>query len=183
MSGYITPTIPFRPPGPVSDVITNNGVYVKFVALSGDECSFMIEPNTTTLKDIQPILVKWLGASFPKHSAFLTNARNEIFMEFIDRPFRHAEVGDRFVVTIGLTTDMFFYDLARKDKSKVATHEDTQPYVVGNPGTSRSENDGLAEPSVTISPRTARKQWELRFNKMLTIPRIDATEGTSSERH
>ena len=76
----------------------------------------MVEPNTTTLKDLQPILVKWMGASFPKHSCNLLATTTERFIEFIDRPFRNASVGDIFTVVLDETTDTYFYDLERKER-------------------------------------------------------------------
>ena len=95
--------------------IYHSSFQVNFVTLSGDECSFMVEPNTTTLKDLQPILVKWMGASFPKHSCSLLATTKERFIEFIDRPFRNASVGDIFTVVLDETTDTYFYDLERKE--------------------------------------------------------------------
>jgi len=150
MSGYLTPTFACRSSGPARDVITDKGISIKFNALSGGECIFMVEPKTTTLRDVQPILVKWLGVNFPKNSAVLMNADGKVFTEFIDQPFQNSDDGDTFTVTVELTTDMFFYDLARREKSKVTLDVDASNEDVDHLDMRRPIIDCFVKPSNAV---------------------------------
>lgn len=150
MSGYLTPTIACRSLEPACDVITSKGISIKFLTLSGGECIFMVEPETTTLRDVQPILVKWLGVNFPKNSAVLMNASGEIFTEFVDRPFQNAGNGDTFTVAVGLTTDMFFHDLERREKSKVTLDVDASNEDVDHLDMRRPIIDCFVKPSNAV---------------------------------
>ena len=63
------------------------------------------------LRDLQKMLVTWLGLSFPKYSATVTGPDGNLIDNFNDKPFESAQDGYKYVVQGELTSDMYFFDV------------------------------------------------------------------------
>ena len=94
---------------PVNSLAVDGGVEVELY--DSQENFFRLRVlQSTRLRDVQKILVTWLGLSFPLYSAMLTKPDGDTSDDFNDEPFKDAQTGDKYTVRSELTSDMHFFD-------------------------------------------------------------------------
>ena len=82
---------------------------MNFQDLQGNSFSLSVL-ETTPLRDVQQMLVRWMGLSFPVYSATLTKPDGETCWDFKSEPFKNATEGETYLVQSELTGDMYFFD-------------------------------------------------------------------------
>ena len=90
-------------------MVSEGGIEVEFHDAQGTSIRLCVR-QTTPLRDLQKILVAWLGLSFPLHSATLTSPDGTVSDTFNDTPFANAQNGDMYAVAGELSSDMYFFD-------------------------------------------------------------------------
>lgn len=90
-------------------MVSEGGIEVEFHDVQGTSIRLCVR-QTTPLRDVQKILVAWLGLSFPLHSATLTGPDGTVSYKFNDTPFANAQSGDMYEVAGELSSDMYFFD-------------------------------------------------------------------------
>ena len=93
----------------MNSLVSEGGVKVQFHNGQGNSFS-MVVLESTPLRDVQKLLVNWLGLSFPVYSATLTKPDGTEFWDFKSEPFKGAMSGDSYMVQSAITDDMYFFD-------------------------------------------------------------------------
>ena len=93
----------------MDSLVSDGGVQVQFDDAQGNSFRLVVL-ETTQLRDMQKMLVKWLGLKFPVYSATLTKPDGTVFSDFMSQPFKDAAHGDAYAVQGALTDDMYFID-------------------------------------------------------------------------
>ena len=89
---------------------------------AGDAREMEVERDFT-LGDVQELLCLAFGKKFPKMKAVLT-IDDEMFDEFMQKPFVNHEEGMTFDVEFGPTDDPFFYDVADRVHPKISLEDE-----------------------------------------------------------
>jgi hypothetical protein len=87
--------------------LQENELFVNLTTLGGTIGKIIVH-GASTLGDLQPTLVNFVGGSFPAFSASLAS-NTTAYTEFHDKPFELAKDDDTFTVTIACTTDPSLY--------------------------------------------------------------------------
>ena len=95
----------------MNTLVSEGGVEVEFHDEQGASFRLVVLGNTL-LRDVQKILVQWLGLPFPSHSATLIKPDGSVFWDFNSKPFRDAISGSKnaYLVKGEPTGDMYFID-------------------------------------------------------------------------
>ena len=93
----------------MNSLVREGGFEVELHDSEGNSFRLKVTPSTK-LRDMQKMLVTWLGRPLPLHSATLTSPDGTVSDNFNDAPFIAAQSGDKYIVRGELSSDMFFFD-------------------------------------------------------------------------
>ena len=93
----------------MDSLVSEGGIQVSFHDMKGNSFRLSVL-GITPLRDVQQMLVRWLGLSFPLYSATLTTPDGVVFSDFKSEPFKDAMNGKAYMVQGEITTDMYFVD-------------------------------------------------------------------------
>ena len=105
-----------RPTPDSRSLVSEGGVEVELHDEQGN-CFYLKVLPTTRLRDVQKMLVTWLGLSFPLYSATITMSDGAVSDDFNDKPFQAARNGEKFTVKGELSSDMYFFDKMFKTRN------------------------------------------------------------------
>ena len=106
-----------------NSLVSEGGFVVDFQDAQGSSFSLRVL-ESTTLRDMQQMLVGWLGLSFPQYSATLLKQDGKDgnkFWDFNSEPFKDATTGDAYLVNGEITGDMYFVDKIFRSTSESKT--------------------------------------------------------------
>ena len=93
----------------MDSLVSEGGVKVQFHDGQGNSFSMVVHERTP-LRDVQKMLVHWLGLRFPVYSATLSMPNGTEFWDFHSEPVKGAQIDDSYMVQSAITGDMYFVD-------------------------------------------------------------------------